>query len=326
MTTIPTPDAEAALRPRRVAAFLAIALVLHAAIFGLADLQARRVADQNPIHRIRTAEPGGQDWVVLGASHAMPLDFQGFGARIAETTGQRVLNLAVPGTGPLYHRFLAERFFATHRAEAVLVVVDSFAFHSGKWNEDRFGDADLLARTPLERITLALMLRYLRHGVDPRAALAYASGFARINNHDRFAPDRWAGEDRFDRSPRPSALADRERIDYLYPDPPDASVRARYLDHLVALVEVARAAGARVVVIKPPLPARFAALLPEEAAFDAALAELLTTAEVPFHDFTPVLPDPAYYFDPDHLNRRGAERFLAEHLAPILTGAAPPPR
>lgn len=314
---------ETTLRPGRVAAFLAIALMLYAAIFVAADLQARRMAGQNPIHRILAAEPDGLDWLILGASHAMPLDFQGFGDRIAEVTGQRALNLAVPGTGPLYHRFLAERFFATHRAAGVLVVVDSFSFRSPQWNEDRFADSGLIARMPPDRIALALYLRHLRHGIDPRAVLSYASGFARINNQDRFTPDRWEAEDSFDRSPRPSAVADRERIEYLYPQPSDPAAKARYLDHLVALIDVARAAGAEVVVIKPPIPARFAALLPDEQAFDAALTARLEAAGVEFHDFTAALPDPGYYFDPDHLNRRGAERFLDAHLAPILMRTAP---
>lgn len=318
---------ETALRPGRVVAFLAVGLMLYAAVFAAADLQARRMAGQNPIHRILAADPGGQDWLILGASHAMPLDFQGFGDRIAEVTGQRVLNLAVPGTGPLYHRFLAERFFATHRAAGVLVMVDSFGFQSPQWNEDRFADSGLIARMPIERRTLALYTRQIRHGIDPRAVLSYASGFARINNRDRFVPDRWEAEDRFERSPRPSAAADRERIEYLYPHPPDPVATARYLDHLIALIDVARAAGARVVVVKPPIPARFAALLPDEGSFDAALTARLEAAGVAFYDFTPALPDPGYYFDPDHLNRRGAERFLEAHLAPILTRtAATPPR
>jgi len=248
----------------------------------------------------------------------MPLDFDGFGDEIARATGRRVLNLAVPGTGPLYHRFIAERFFATHRAEGVLLVVDSFAFYSAQWNEDRFADSDLLSRTPFDGRTLLLYTRYLRLGIDPRALLDYATGFSRINNRERFSPDRWEAEDNFDRAPRPSSHADRERIDYLYPQSPDAVALARYLDHLTQLIRLARANGAEVVVIKPPVPDRFAALLPQEADFDTALTLRLAAEGVRFHDFTAVLPEPQFYFDPDHLNRPGAERFLNGHLAAVL--------
>lgn len=314
----------AGLRPGRALVFIVLGLVLYALLFAGSELLVRRMAAHNPLHRILTAQPDGQDWVILGASHAMPLDFQGFGAQITQATGQRVLNLATPGTGPLYHHLLTERFFATHRADGVLVVVDSFAFYSEQWNEDRFADTDLLARTPLDARLLRLFVRYLARGVDPRALLDYATGFSKINNHERFQPDRWEAEDNFDRTIRPSVHADRERIAYLYPQPPDAGARARYLDELAALIAVARGAGAVVVVIKPPVPARFAALFPDEAAFDAALAALLLREEVAFHDFTDALPDPGFYFDADHLNRRGAERFLEAHLAPILAQGGTP--
>lgn len=312
----PAPD----FRPGRIAAFVAVAVLLWVGLFAGSEGLMRHLADENPVYRIRAAPTDGSDWIVLGASHAMPLDFQGFGDEIARRTGQSVLNLAVPGTGPLYHRFLAERFFASHRAENVLVVVDSFAFYDRQWNEDRFSDRDLLARTPLDAPTLRLYARYLRHGVDPRGFLDYATGFSKINNHDRFEPDRWEAEENFDRTIRPSAHADQERIAYLYPEPPDVAALARYLDHLVALIRDARAAGAEVVVIKPPIPERFAALLPGEDDFDAALTARLGAEDVRFHDFTEALPDPGFYFDADHLNRQGAETFLEEHLGPLLIG------
>lgn len=312
--------------PTTAAVFTAIGLALYVLLFAGSELLTRRMADNNPVHRILAADPGGQDWIILGASHAMPLDFQGFGAEIERAAGQRVLNLAVAGTGPLYHRFLAERYFATHRASGVLLVADSFGYYAEQWNEARFSDRDLLSRTPLDRRTLGLHARYLRHGADPRGLIDYAAGFSKINNHDRLKPGRWEAEDNFERSTRPSAHADRERIAYLYPHPPNEAALARYMAHLDALILSARAAGATVTVIKPPVPARFAALLPQEDAFDAALAATLLANGVPFHDFTAALPDPAYYFDTDHLNRRGAERFLAEHLASLLASRDGLPR
>lgn len=146
----------------------------------------------------------------------MPLDFQDFGDYVEARTGLDILNLAAPGTGPLYHRFVAERYFSDHEADNVLVVVDSFGFYSGDWNEERFRDRDLLSRTPLDVATLRLFLRYTTEGVDPRAVLDHASGFSKINNHDRFEPDIWDAEARFIRSTRPSDVADEERIDYRY--------------------------------------------------------------------------------------------------------------
>lgn len=316
--TEPAPPSP--FRPRRAAAFVGIGLVLYALILTAAEIHVRRTGDVNPVHRIVTAEPAHHDWIILGASHAMPLDFAEFGARIEAETGQSVLNLAAPGTGPLYHRFVAQRYFAGSEADAVLVVIDSFGFYAERWNEGRFADRDLLARTPLDVTTLGLLARFVALGVDPRALLDYASGFSKINNHERFDPDRWEAEDNFDRAPRPSDYADSERIDYLFPDGADTAMRSRYMDELTALIGDIRAAGARVVAIKPPMPDRFRAGLPGEDAFDTALRATLDEAEVAFHDLSDALPEPRYYFDPDHLNRDGAQRFLDEHLAAILAG------
>jgi len=309
------------MRPARVAAFVGIGLLLYGLLYAAAELLVRYTGDGNPVYRIITTERRHHDWIILGASHAMPLDFHDFGTRIEEQTGLQVLNLASPGTGPLYQRFVAERYFIDHSADGVLVVADSFGFYSPEWNEERFGHRDLLSRTPLDAAALRLYLGYLSRGVDPRAVLDYATGFSKINNHDRFEPDKWEGEERFTRSARPSDLADRERIEYLYPEAAEPATVERYMDHLVALARTARAAGARVVVIKPPLPERFRALLPAEEEFDAALREALGREGIAFRDFSDVLPEPRYYFDPDHLNEEGARLFLENQLAELLTGS-----
>lgn len=306
------------LRPARAVAFVAIGLLLYALLFAAAELLVRHTGDGNPVYRIITSERPHHDWIVLGASHAMPLDFQDFGTRVEEATGRTVLNLAAPGTGPLYHRFVAERYFADHGADGVLVVVDSFGFYSAQWNEDRFGDRDLLSRTPLDLKTLALFGRYLARGVDPRALLDYATGFSKINNQDRFKPDKWEAEARFERSPRPSGVADEERIDYLYPRGAAIGEVERYMDHLAALMRLARQSGAAVVVVKLPLPERFRVLLPEEGEFDRVLRARMDAEGIDYHDYSDVLPEPRYYFDPDHLNQEGAQIFLENHLGPLL--------
>ncbi len=305
------------LRLSRVAIFVTVGLVLYALLFAAAEVLVRRTGNGNPVYRIITAEPV-HDWIVLGASHAMPLDFQDFGDRIEAETGRSVLNLAAPGTGPLYHRFVAERYFADHTAGGVLLVVDSFGFYSEQWNEQRFGDRDLLSRTPFDPTTLRLFLDYMSEGVDPRAVLDYATGFSKINNHERFEPDKWEAEDRFTRAARPSDLADSERIDYLFPEPPDPAALRRYMDHLIALTRTARREGAEVVVVKLPLPARFRTRLPDEEAFDEALRDALSREGIPLRDYSDVLPEPRYYFDPDHLNEEGAEWLLENHLRALL--------
>ena len=308
-------------RPRKTALlFVAIGLVLYAGTYYAAERLMYRTGDSNPFFKIATAGDKPYDWMILGASHAMPLDFGDFNAEMERATGRRILNLAAPGAGPLYNRFVLEHFLSRHRTANLLYVLDSFAFYSSTWNEERFADAKLLRRTPIESALAWRFLEYSMHeGVDALAVLDYVSGFSKINNRERFRRDVWEGEAQFDRVHRPSDTADRKRIAYLYPAPePDPAVFARYRAAFAALIAAARHAGVRVVVIKMPVPARFHNLLPGEAAFDAAMAELLEGQGVALHDLSLAMDEPRFYFDTDHLNRAGVTAFLADHLRPIL--------
>lgn len=301
--------------------FVAIGLGLYAAAFYGAERLLYRTGDTNPFFKTATSAERSYDWVILGASHAMPLDFADFNADMERETGLRILNLATPGTGPLYNRFVLEQFLHRHRAANVLYVLDSFAFYSRTWNEDRFADAKLLRRTPFQPALARRLLDYsLREGVDARAVLDYLTGFSKINNRERFQRDIWEGEAQFDRVHRPSAAADRKRIAYLYPESePDPAVFSRYLQQFEALIALARRDGVRVVAIKTPVPARFHALIPDEAAFDDTISRLLADEQVPFHDFSLSMDEPRFYFDTDHLNRTGLTEFFARHLKAILT-------
>lgn len=300
--------------------FTAIGLLLYGGAYCTAERLMYRTGDSNPFFKIATAEDRPYDWVILGASHAMPLDFEDFNAVMERETGQRILNLAAPGAGPLYNRFVLEHFPSRHRTANLLYVLDSFAFYSPVWNEDRFADAKLLRRTPFEPALARRFLDYgMNDGVDALAVLDYVTGFSKINNRERFQRDVWEGEAQFDRTHRPSSAADRKRIAYLYPATvPDPEVFTRYLRAFEALIETARREGVRVVVIKMPVPARFHGGLPNEAAFDDAVSGLLAAQQVPFHDFSMTMDEPRFYFDTDHLNRAGVTEFLARDLGEVL--------
>ena len=272
-----------------------------------------------PFFKIATVRDLATDWVILGASHAMPLDFADFNAQMERETGLRILNLASPGTGPLYNRFVLEEFLREHRTTHLLYVVDSFAFYSRTWNEDRFADAKLLRRTPFEPVIARRLWNYSSHeGVDVVAVLDYGTGFSKINNRERFQQDVWEGEVQFDRVYRPSAAATSKRVDYLYPQHTPVAARSRYLEQFDALVALARREGVNVIVIKMPVPPLYYNQLPEEQAFDRALSDLLAARSIVFHDFSTKLPDPSLYFDTDHLNRTGLTQFFARDLKAIL--------
>ena len=296
--------------------FVAIGLLLYAGVYYAAERLMYRMGDSNPFFKIATAGDHSQDWVILGASHAMPLDFDDFNAVMERETGQRILNLAAPGAGPLYNRFVLEYFLSRHRTDNLLYVLDSFAFYSPVWNEERFGDAKLLRRTPFEPVLARRFLDYcMNEGVDGFALLDYVTGFSKLNNRERFRRDVWEGEIKFDRIFRPSATADRQRIAYLYPAAaPDPEAFSRYLRVFTALIDTTRREGVRLVVIKMPVPARFHSQIPNEAAFDNAISGLLASQQVPFHDFSLAVNEPRFYFDTDHLNRAGVTEFLSRHL------------
>jgi hypothetical protein len=231
----------------------------------------------------------------------------------------RIINLASPGAGPLYNRFFLEHFLRKHRARNLLYVVDSFAFASGVWNEDRFADAKLVRATPFEPAIARLLAAYVRNdGVSAQALFDYVAGFSKVNNRDRFQRDSWEGEAQFERIYRPSTSAVRKRIAYLYPAPPKDQIMTRYLQDLTRLAEIAQQNGVRVVAVKLPLPALFRSQLPNETAFDAALAPLLEARRVPLYDFSGEIQDPRYYFDTDHLNRAGLTELMRLKLKSLL--------
>lgn len=300
--------------------FVAIGLVLYAGLYFAAEQLLYRTGRGNPFFKIATAEERDVDWVILGASHAMPLDFADFNAGMERETGLRILNLASPGTGPLYNRFVLEHFLREHRVRNLLYVLDSFAFYSRTWNEDRFADAKLLRRTPfVPAIALSLWSYSRNEGVDVRAVLDFVTGFSKINNRERFQPDTWEGEAQFDRVYRPSAAATKKRIEYLYPQPAADAAISRYLEEFRELIALAQRRGMRVAVIKMPVPSQFQSQLPGEAAFDEAVSRMLASQDVALRDFSSAMNEPRFYFDTDHLNRAGLTEFLARQLKPLLT-------
>ena len=93
---------------------------------------------------------------------------------------------------------------------------------------------------------------------------------------------------------------------------------ARYLTELETLVTGARARGARVILLRPPLPPRTRALVPGEADYDAALRGAAARTGAELHDLSEAIDDAALYFDMDHLNRAGVVQLFERHLAGML--------
>jgi hypothetical protein len=303
---------------RSAAAFVAIGVVLYLGLFAVAEWLVYRHGDRNRFFMVRTTPATTFAVVVLGASHAAVFDFGDMNARLETLTGKRILNLSVVGGGVVVNRLLLDYFLTRHSAATILYVVDSFAFYSREWNEERLEDARLFHRAPFDPALAGVLAG---SGASWRVTLDYVIGFSKINNADRFAPDVPAEASRFDRRYRPIDQLDRQRIDYLYPAAIDETIRStrqRYLAQFETLIAAARERGSRVVLLRPPLPPRTRALIPGEDEFDAVLRDSAARTGAELHDLSGAADDPALYFDTDHLNRTGVLQLYDRHLAGIL--------
>ena len=301
---------------RRAALFLTIGAALYGGAYAAAEWLVYRHAQRNRFFAVRSAPPSRYDHVILGASHSAAFDYQDMNARLERMTGATIMNLSVVGGGISVSRLLLDYFLSRHEAGSIIYVVDSFAFYSREWNEDRLRDRRLFARAPFDP-TLAWLL--LRNPATLSVALDYAAGFSKINNRDRFAPDVFPDEaTRFDRAYRPVDQIDEQRLAFLYPTQVNPAVFRRYLAQFEALVADARSRGLRVVVVKPPIPERVSRMIPGEARFDSALSEVLSRHGVELHDFTHAGFDDEFFYDTDHLNREGVLTFFEYYLKDAL--------
>lgn len=304
---------------RRIAGFLGVFLALYALAAVIAEWMVARGDTETAFQKLLSARGAQVDWLVLGASHALPLEYGDVPGRLEADAGQSMKVLAEIGAGPLYNRFVLDQALRDLEARQILLVLDDFAFHAAQWNEDRVADRSLLRQTPYRLTTARGMAgMVLRDGVDPRALLDYLTGFSKLNPPQLFPEEGWRGEADFERSFRPSRHAVESRVDYLYPEGQDPARAARYLDALEALIATAQAHGLEVTVIKPPLPEIFRDALPDHGDFERVLRDLLELRDVSLHDFEDALGDPGHFFDTDHLNAAGVEAFYDDHLFDLL--------
>ena len=307
---------------RRAALFALFALGLYGALYAASERLVYQYAQRNRFYQVKTASSATYDYVILGASHAAVLDLGGMNRRLEEMTGSRILNLSIVGAGVSVNRLVLDYFWAAHQTAAIVYVVDSFAFYSRQWNEERLNDARLLLRAPFDASLARLLLR----NSETRArAVDYIVGFSKINNASRFVVDVADEEARFDRKYRAVQQIDEQRIEYLYAEPlaRGNGDLERYLTEFEDLVRHAASRNVRVLVVKPPLPEKFYRMIPNEQRFDAALGQRLARLRVEFHDWSLVGNESGLFFDSDHLNRAGVENLFERFLSGIMRPAAP---
>ena len=309
----PTGFLRAAIR------FTVMGSVLYAGLYTASEFLIDRYAYRNRFFLVKTAPRVNFDYVILGASHAVALDHRDMNSRLEKMTGKTILNLATVGSGVTVNKLLLDYFLVERRTRAVVYVLDSFAFYSKAWNEERLQDTRLLLRAPWDPSLAWLLLK------TPAArwvAMDYITGFSKINNPGRFQPDLHKQEgQRFERVYRPVEQIDRRRIAYLYPLPVDEqSLReSPYLAQFEEWIREVKVSGMHFLVVRPPIPERIRSMIPNEDLFDKTIKALTARHAIPFHDFSTVSNQEEFFFDTDHLNRDGVMAFLENHLAGVLS-------
>lgn len=297
--------------------FALIGLLLYAGLYLISEQLIYKYTVRNRFYAVKTAPFSEYDYVILGASHAAVFDYDDMNAHLEEMTKARILNLSTLGGGITVNRLLLDYFLARHRTESVVYFLDSFAFYSREWNEERVQDVQLLQRAPFDPALVRLLIQTpSTRSVAP----GYLLGFHKINNPDRFKSDISEEEaTRFDKTYRPVKQIDRQRMDYLYPDEIGPEIFQHYLAEFAAMIRYLKEQNIDVIVIKVPLPERVYQMIPHEDQFDEAVKSVLQQYDASFYDFALVSNDEELFFNTDHLNRTGVLHFCESYLKDVLT-------
>jgi len=297
--------------------FILIALLLYAVVYIVSEQLVYKYTVRNRPYAVKTALFSEYDYVILGASRAAVFDYDDMNARLEEMTGAHILNLSTLGGGITVNRLLLDYFLARHDTQCVVYFLDSFAFYSREWNEERVQDVELWQKAPFDPALARLLVQTpSTRSVAP----GYLLGFYRINNPDRFELDISEEEaNRFDKAYRPVKQIDQQRMDYLYPDQIDPEIFQHYLDEFEATLRYLEEQNIDVIVIKAPIPERVYQMIPHEEQFDEAVRSILRQYDASFYDFTSVSNDEEFFFNTDHLNRTGVLQFYENYLEGVLT-------
>lgn len=300
----------------RALLFVVIGLLLYLALLAYAETRVRETGERNPFFQIALNAEKGTDVVVLGASHAMPLGFDGIKPLIEQNSGRKLMVLAIEGGGVVPNAVILRALLNKSTPRTVIYVLDTFAFLSPQWNEERLKDSELFARAPLDR---AIVDALMEEPSAWRTALSYLSGFDKINRLSNPGVDGSEAElTKFDRTYGPNDRIDDQRVAYLFSDSTSELIEG-YVGRLAQMAKAAREAGSEFILLQMPVPPRYTSRLPDS--HQQVLERVLAMAEaegVCVIDHTEALPGDENYYDTDHLNRTGAERYAAGLLAEAL--------
>lgn len=303
-----------------------VGLILYGGVYYATDRLAYKNGRLNSFHKVKTTKQGGFDYVILGASHALPFGFEDMNATLEGLTGTRIINLAGAGNGIIPNILVFEYFLKYHQTKNVLYVLDTFALSSKKWNEERLEDVKLLQWAPFDLTLAGMLLDYsFFKGINKKVPLDYITGFSKINNHSRLEPETFDGEKKFGRKYRFFKPRDSQRIKYLYGSEKSESLFGKYIVTFMDWIETLKMNNIGVIVIKTPVTDQIFEMLPDEKETDEKLEKIFADKEVPFYNFSHVNNQKKLFYDTDHLNRAGVQSFFENYLKQVLIGNAAHP-
>ena len=255
-------------------------------------------------------EEEGVDLAILGSSRAHVLSrYKDNGEVLEDALGMSTYNMALPlGGGIRPARYFLECFFEEdNTTPRLLYILDPFVFFlPGPNDAHKFVYAEPLRFSFLKKLVLdgypaKRTFTYVRSKFSYAWLAQVAKPLSRFDRTAEYAVD---DQSLFD-----------GRIKSLYTEGLDEAHFKRYSAEFVKILDLCRTRNVAVYLVLPPT------LLGAEPGASRVLTWLESLrSEYAFelHDLTSAMGDPKYFYNLDHLNTAGVERFAVEYLAPML--------
>ena len=254
------------------------------------------------------------DVAFLGSSHAYLFSRLQKNHEVTERVlGLRLFNLGLPtGGGIRPARFMLENFHERgNTVKQVVYFLDPFVFFSTGANDSHkfiyFEPLQFpfLKKMILDRYPLRSILTYIRSKFTYDWFFQHAEPL----EEQTYALDAQAVQE----------ARIHARMDSLYGDGLREENFLRYAGEMKKIIDYCKANGMVLHVIVPPT-----LLGPEPGAarMFAWLEEQKKAGGLDVRDCSGALPDPKYYYNLDHLNTAGVERFMRDCVKPVLVPRA----
>ncbi len=249
------------------------------------------------------------DLLFLGSSHARIFSRFHNHQRVEKILGQSIINLsqgAERGGIISQHTYLSYFYFNRNTAATVVYFIDPFFFFRRNLDDGEH----ILSNEPFRRN----FYRVARdEGINKDALKVYQG-----NGDTPLSPSEF---DMYFKERQDAAMTeiDQEKLDariaFLYQDGYNEQHFRKSFDKLAKTVREAKKHSARVVFV---IPATLIPPQPDDYRVTEALQNAAKKEGYELYDFSEAITDPSFYYDVDHLNTKGIEKFTKEFLKPVL--------